>query len=273
MAVSAGSIAIDLDSEQPAPQKLGRAQEGGDAAAQASATSDDRQRAAARKVSFVSLAASLLAALVGFAVGISDAELALVGFGTESLLDALSSALVLWRFKKPKARLHKDEEAAARFQEARDLRRERNSSVGIGATFVASSAMLLCFATVKLVAWDPHDPTHIVEEEKGADWSLLISVPSAIGFGGLAYWKFKLARALDSQVLRKDALCSVLGSVLAGICVFAGLMEHVSGDPEQMVIVDAVASGVIAMILLVEGSRTLWHNLGTGWAEEHQQLA
>ncbi|CAJ1439802.1 unnamed protein product [Effrenium voratum] len=60
----------------------------------------------------------------------------------EATLDGISSALVMWRFKTGKKRNFTDAEAAALAKEARDARRERNSSVGIGATFVASSCML-----------------------------------------------------------------------------------------------------------------------------------
>merc|ERR1719277_1255728 len=203
-----------------------------------------------------------------------DKELALVGFGMEALLDALSSALVLWRFKKPKARQHKDEEAALRFQSARDLRRERNSSIGIGATFVMSSALLLLSAAVKLVAFDGADAAQAEAEIDGANWSLILSLPFAVIFGGLAYCKFQLAGALRSQVLRKDALCSLLGAALAGICACAGLAEEaLSENAERMAAVDAVASAAIALILMAEGGRTLWHNLGSAWEKEHQQMA
>lgn len=235
---------------------------------------DLRDRTSAIMVSFLSLVASFLAAVLGLGIGICDKELALVGFGMEGLLDALSSVLVLWRFKRPKARQHADEEAALRFKAARDLRRERNSSVGIGATFVASSALLLLSAALKLAAFDGADLVQAEGERDGANWSLILSMPFAMIFGGLAYCKFQLAGALRSQVLRKDALCSLLGAALAGICAAAGLAEEVFVEnPESMAAVDVAASGAIALILMAEGGRTLWHNLGSGWEKEHQQMA
>lgn len=249
---------------------------GGDAFAEAAANAQEdeaRHTEHARLVSVLSLVASFLAAVLGLGIGYAEATLSLVGFGLEASLDGLSSALVLWRFKKPKQRQHRDDEAAAAFKVRRDAKRERNSSIGIGATFVASAALLLALAAYKLVSWDPHDLQHVVEEKDGANYSVLLSVPSAVVFGALALAKFRLARVLGSQVLEKDALCSVLGAGLALICSVAGIIEEFSGDPDKMVMVDSVASAFIAVILLAEGSRTLWHNLGTGWQEEHRTLA
>lgn len=227
----------------------------------------------AKMVSFFSLAASVIVAWFGIFIGVRDETLSLIGFGLEATLDGISSALVLWRFKTPKRRDHQDKEAADRFKAARDLKRERNSGVGIGATFVASSALLLSMSAYKFLSWDPKDTAHMMEEHEGANWGVFLSLPSAVVFGALAVAKFRLAKTLGSAVLQKDALCSVLGAVLALICAVAGIAEEASGDPDKMVVVDSTASAVIAMILLIEGSRTLWHNLGTGWQEEHHPMA
>jgi len=224
----------------------------------------------ARKVSLASVVASLVAASFGLGIGYQSETLSLVGFGLEALLDGFSSALVLWRFKKPKVRMHEDEDAAARWKEARDIRRERNSGIGIGVTFVSSSGLLFCSAAYKLIAWDPRDPSH---QGQDFNYAILLSLASAAVFGILAQRKFRLANALNSQVLRKDALCSVLGAILAFICAMAGFVEEASGNPESMMVVDCAASSLIAFILLVEGGRTLCHNLGSGWAEDHQQMA
>jgi hypothetical protein len=226
-----------------------------------------------RLVSYASLAASCVAAFLGIGFGIRDETISLVGFGLEATLDGISSALVIWRFKTPKGREHANAEAAANFKAVRDAKRERNSGIGIGATFVFSSALLLCSAAYKALSWDAERPEHKLGEQEGANISVLLSVPSAVIFGALALAKFRLAAQLDSEVLRKDALCSVLGAVLALIVTVAGLAEEAAGgDPQTMAQVDASASAVIALILLVEGSRTLWHNLGSGWQTEHHQM-
>eukprot|EP00931_Biecheleriopsis_adriatica_P063390 TRINITY_DN38380_c0_g1_i1.p1 TRINITY_DN38380_c0_g1~~TRINITY_DN38380_c0_g1_i1.p1 ORF type:complete len:193 (-),score=49.33 TRINITY_DN38380_c0_g1_i1:47-625(-) len=190
----------------------------------------------------------------------------------EATLDGISSALVLWRFKRGKQREFADSQAAAQAKEARDARRERNSSIGIGWTFVASAVLLFCSAAWKVLDWDPTTPEHIIQEHDGAVYTAALAWPSSVIFGSLAVWKFRLSRSLNSQVLRKDALCSVLGAVLALICAAAALVEQLAeSNPKAIAGVDATASSSIAFILLVEGVRTLKHNL-MDWQTEHREL-
>mmetsp|Transcript_57279 Transcript_57279/g.147314 ORF Transcript_57279/g.147314 Transcript_57279/m.147314 type:complete len:303 (-) Transcript_57279:245-1153(-) len=235
--------------------------------------SDAEDIHAARCISIASLVASIVVALLAFSIGISQEVVSLIGYGMESSLDGISSALVLWRFKKGKQREHEDQEAAARAQAERDARRERNSGVGIGITFVASAVLLFFMALFKLFLWDAADPVHEQEERSGAMASILLSLPSGIVFAVLAFKKFSLAKALGSQVLRKDALCSLLGAGLAVIAGTAAIIEELSGSDRGMAEVDAIASWIIALILGVEGVRTLKDNLGDTWAEAHRPMA
>lgn len=214
----------------------------------------------ARWISIISLVASLVAASLGFGIGYTEESLSLIGFGLESMLDGVSSAFVLWRFKRPKVRQHEDPQAAERFHAARGARRERHSGLGIGVIFIASSVLLLASATYKLVAWDPNEASHLKEEEEGANISVLLSLPAALVFGVLAVVKFSLGRRLSSQVLLKDAFCSLLGAGLALICGIAGIIEEHTDSPENVALVDVVAGATIALILGVEGCRTLRHN-------------
>jgi len=227
----------------------------------------------ARKVSMLSIFISLVLAILGFSIGLSENVLSVLGFGMEATLDGISSALVMWRFKTPKQRQFRDAEAAAIAKEARDARRERNSAVGIGATFVVS-AVVLCLSSVwKLFGWDPSTPEHMQEEHSGAIYTSLLAWPSAVRFSLLAVWKFRLSKQLGSEVLRKDALCSVLGAFLALICAIAALLEEVvDGNAKAMAVVDSTASFGIAMILLFEGVKTLKHNL-LDWKTQHQELS
>jgi divalent metal cation (Fe/Co/Zn/Cd) transporter len=237
---------------------------GGDASPQSNGANSEAEREMRRVrqtklVSYVSLVASVIVGSAGLGLGIANSTLSLVGLGLEAALDGLSSALVIWRFKTGKPRQHEDEEVAARFKARRDAKRERNSGFGIGGTFIALSFILMCSAGYKLAAWAPGSSAH--HQVQGANWTVILSLPSALIFGTLAVAKFRLAFKLQSQVLEKDALCSLLGAALALICSVAGLLEGAVEDPANIAAVDAVAGAIIALILLVEGSRTLHHNL------------
>eukprot|EP00913_Durusdinium_trenchii_P030044 g28154.t1 len=87
----------------------------------------------------------------------------------------------------------------------------------------------------KLFGWDPATPEHVQEERSGALYTSLLAWPSAVIFGLLAVWKFRLSKQLGSEVLRKDALCSVLGALLALICALAAVLEEVvDGNPKAV---------------------------------------
>eukprot|EP00435_Cladocopium_sp_Y103_P066183 s1508_g28.t1 len=168
----------------PLPNRLGKEDPGLEVDDELKAENNEPSDAdlvlSARKVSMLSIFISLVLAILGFSIGLSENVLSVLGFGMESTLDGISSALVMWRFKTPKQRQFRDAEAAAIAKEARDARRERNSAVGIGATFVVS-AVVLCGSSVwKLFGWDPSTPEHMQEEHSGAIYTSLLAWPSAV---------------------------------------------------------------------------------------------
>lgn len=237
----------------------------------------DRQRdliLRARCISIFSLAASTVVAFLGISLGLAEETISLIGFGCEALLDAISSALVVWRFKTPKRKQFQDQAEAEAAQQRRNAVRERNSAIGIGCIFCFSAVMLLLSAVSKITSWDPTTEEHIEEERQAVFYASLLAWPSAFIFGGLAIVKFKLGQQLKSQVLEKDALCSVLGAIMAFVCAIAAIIEQVSsGSPEEVVWVDAAAGSTIALILFIEGARTLWHNRAGGdWASDHRSM-
>jgi len=216
-----------------------------------------------------SLIASLLVATLAIALGVSEGALSLVGFGGELLLDGISSVFVLWRFKHPKKRQPAETCMELSKRLARDARRERNGSLGIGVTFILLACFLFMSAVWKFFWWDENDQR---EERTAAIYSSVLVWSSATFFGGLAVMKFRLAEALQSQVLQKDALCSGLGAFLG---VIVGLTDVVAlgaqNDPESLAVVDPIAGIIIAVILFAEGCRTLWHNRHGGTHEEEPQ--
>mmetsp|Transcript_6355 Transcript_6355/g.10758 ORF Transcript_6355/g.10758 Transcript_6355/m.10758 type:complete len:367 (+) Transcript_6355:64-1164(+) len=257
------------------PLPVVRASDACPGAASKEAAVEQDQIDRARCVSKFSVAASVIVALLGLSLGFAEQALTLVGFGGESLLDAVSSALVLWRFKRPKKRSYLDADAEMQGKLDRDERRERNSSMGIAFLFVLYSVMLLTSSACKWWFWDPETAEHSQEERAAALYGSLLAWPCAVIFGSLAVVKWKLARTLDSKVLEKDALCSLLGAVLAFICAIAALVEEaLEGDAEgleKIMLVDVSFSAAIACILLFEGAHTLYKLVPT--SEEHRPLA
>ncbi|CAD7945271.1 unnamed protein product [Amoebophrya sp. A120] len=208
-------------------------------------------------------------ALLSLIVGISDDSVALIGLAVEFSLDAITSFLVLWRFKRGKQRNFTSQYAEADFQAQRDRLREKNSGIGIGIVFLTSALFLFCMAIWKLASWDNRG-THGDANRSTSFYSEAIAWPCAIVFSVLAAVKRQLALDLGSSVLYEDALSSFLGAVLSGVVIVAGFLErlHVPGAWRA----DAIAGFFIAAALGYEGQRALRANLDGSGDEQHQMM-
>lgn len=255
------TIAVDEDvvvEFQPRPDVIG-AQEAG--TTPGDKASDLKQEVyLAQVVSVASIIVSLIVGVSGILVGIAGGALAVIGLAGETLLDAVSSLMVLWRFKKGKRRHYESEEDALRRIEARNLERERKFTLVIGICFVVFAVMLLPLAMYHF----HHQWVSEAEEEKAASNSFFVSWPAFIIFAAFAQVKFNLAKKLDSKTLRQDAICTVFGAVLALISGLASSAENLlageSEDAAAFEYVDPIASALIAVLILCEGSRTVFEN-------------
>lgn len=222
----------------------------------------------AKAVSWTSIALSVVIGVAGLAVGLEDGALAIAGLGGETLLDAISSIMVLWRFKKGKARTFQDEQEAEERKAARDALRERHSALGIGGGFVAFAALLLALAATHVHLLFFLDAAVEEKELKGVNMTLFIAWPSFVLFVVLALLKWRLARQLDSLVLRQDALCTAFGAFLAVVTAIAATIEEVLDEKAEgnlaFGLIDPLVSGFIAVLMMAEGVRTLRHNWRPG---------
>mmetsp|Transcript_40645 Transcript_40645/g.88521 ORF Transcript_40645/g.88521 Transcript_40645/m.88521 type:complete len:345 (+) Transcript_40645:1291-2325(+) len=213
----------------------------------------DEEAAKVYKVKVVSWLSLVLCSILGgiaFVVGVMDDQVALVGLAVEIWLDGMSSALVLWRYKKGKRRDGTATELQ-RFKAERNLRRERNASWAMGVVFVFSAIILAIKACVKLLTFRASG-SRLKTEHGGASVGALISWPCFFVFGGLACVKLALSKQLDSDTLKADALCSLLASLLAFV---VGVSESLA--TRNGWVADPVAALLVAGILLVEGAKQL----------------
>lgn len=252
----------------PWPEVIGAAEQAHDGGKQEQppAPDDDmRHIQQAKMVSWMSLVVSLLVGVVGLSTGLRDGALAILGLGGETLLDAVSSAMVLWRFKTAKPRHFQDAEEAARRKARRDELRERRSSLGIGWAFVCFAIFLLLLAAQHVVVAGTEKPEDVALEEEGANIAAILSWPCIVLFGAMAWFKHHLAAQLQSEVLKQDAVCSAFGAVLALITGVAGVLEEIftrsGSDSLAFGLVDPVASSCIAILILREGVHTIRNNL------------
>lgn len=140
-----------------------------------------------------------------------DSSLILV-YGLENMVDFLSSAIVLWRFFLPAS-----SDAA---EEARLLSREKRASIGI--------SFVLAVLGLGTIFTSSEDFAAGKEELENLNALYYISFFSIVVFGTLAIFKFHYARKLKSSSLKKDAVCSALGTILATSLFFNTILALAS---------------------------------------------
>lgn len=251
----APSVQLEFDSS---PAKASTACK--DDVSSASLVVDKEAEARAKIVSVISIIVSIIVGIFGIIVGLGGGALAVIGLAGETLLDAISSGMVLWRYKKAKVRQDENEEAALQRLETRAVERERRFTLYIGIMFIAFAVVLLLTSLVHL----NHQWTKEEAEERAANYTFAVSWPALVVFTVLAVVKFRLAEQLQSKTLRQDAICTVFGGVLALITGIASTCENLlsneDDDNDAFGIVDPLASVVISLLILGEGIRTVYHN-------------
>lgn len=189
-------------------------------------------------VSLVSLVITVLALVLGLVVTFASSSSATLGFALENAVDTFSSALVLWRFWG----------GGASVPEATLELREKRASVGIAASFV----LLGCVVGGVAIQ---HLTTHDELKEVGTLYAL--AVPSMLIFFVLGSLKLRIGRATDSASMKKDAACSLCGSLLSlGVILGAALSQN----DDRLWFFDALVALVIAAALFAYGLLVLVKN-------------
>jgi len=182
----------------------------------------------ARRLSVISVIEGAAVAVLGLTLGVQSGSLSLVGFGLDSAIDSFASIILVWRFSIETDSAH------------RGARAEQLAERLIGIVLAVSATGLIVGAAHSLL-------THGEAESNLAEVVLLAA--SILFLPPLAIAKRRVADRLDSNALRKDALLTTAGAVLAAIALAAGQFAPSLG----LWWADAVASIVIAVFLAREG--------------------
>ena len=177
--------------------------------------------------------ASLLTSFLFWSIALLDAAR---GNGTptvlavclESLLDCLSTALVLYRFAS----------SDALTLTPRNQLLERRTSVFCSLTMMALAAILTTFAVVELYAGVVDGPRELTVE-------VILSLPSSFAYLVVGMLQLQMASVLVLRSLRQDAMMSILGAVVSLGTLFAALVNilvRVEDDEEERIAALAAAS-------------------------------
>jgi len=238
MDASPKNVVESLDVEQGVPEKKKiQSTERPDEDDEVAMLGDSNQEfwiRSARRVSYASIAFTLVGGVTGIILSFLTDSVSLLGYGLESFVDVWSSVLVLWRFWST--------DANSSHKQTIFNQREQRASFGIAVTFI----LIGLFVAVQAII-------HIAnrEREENAEALLAISTISAVFLAALAAIKFRISRELNSPSLYKDGMSSVAVSLLS----FGILLSTVVYDLEPDVWwLDYAVALLISVFLIVYGS-------------------
>ena len=176
----------------------------------------------ALRLQYTTISWNLIEAALTIGIGISATSLALIGFGTDSLIEVFTSLVVVWHLRP-----HSDADLGARTSHALKL---------IAGAFLVLAVGLSAVSISDLV-------TGRRPEETAAGIAMMVIV--AIVMFTLAFLKRGVAERLESAPLRAEATMSMLDGFLA-LATLTGLALHATvgwwwADPAAALVVAVAA--------------------------------
>ncbi|TNM94260.1 transmembrane protein 163 [Takifugu rubripes] len=182
-------------------------------------------------VSWVSIAVTIILAIVAFTVSVMRHSASAFGFAFDATLDVLSSVIVLWRYGN----------AAA----VHSAHREYIACAILGVIFILSSMCILGKAIHDLA-------TKLLPEVDGFLFS--VSIVSGLICIILAVIKFMLGKVLTSRALITDGFNSLVGGVMGfSILISAEVFKQ---EPKVWYL-DGTIGVLIGLIILAYGVKLL----------------
>jgi divalent metal cation (Fe/Co/Zn/Cd) transporter len=160
------------------------------------------------------------------------ANLALIGFGVNALIDSSVSVLLIRRFGHEEAGRHERAERG----EARALHVAGGAFIAIAAYLIVQSVRALANA---------HHPGNSL-------FGLVVALASIVVLPILGLAKYRVADVLGSRALRADSMLTFFGAALAAVACIATVLASVAG----WWWCDDVGALLIAALLLSEARRS-----------------
>ncbi len=186
------------------------------------------------QLSWFTICYNIIEGLVSVYFGLEKDSIALAGFGADSFIEVASAIVVLWRFK-----------GEAGFSTPLALANERTATRIIGWLFVLLAAGTIAGSALKLFQHGSPDTTIP---------GVIISLLSLSFMFYLWSAKKKVARALDSATVAKDADCSLACIKLSFVLLAGSALYSLS---PLFWWVDSAAALAIAFMIGQEGVETI----------------
>lgn len=187
--------------------------------------SGDRPRLQRRalRLEYATIAWNVGEAFLTIGLGIAAGSLALIGFGTDSVIEVFASSVVVWHVRPG--------------HEVDDPRRTRLALRLVGAAFLALSLVLAVVSVRDLVTG---------RRAGGSSWGIAYLSMTALVMFGLAIAKRRAARELGSAPLASEASLTFLDGILSTLTLAGLTLNAVAGvwwaDPAAALVVAIAAA-------------------------------
>jgi divalent metal cation (Fe/Co/Zn/Cd) transporter len=186
----------------------------------------------ALRVSWVCVVWSVASGAASLAVGLAAGSLSLGGLGASVLVDVISSAVLIWRFRRQRG--------AGEFPEAAERRAQVVAALGL-----LVIAFSLAVTGIQHLAVQAHPSTPAV--------GLVLAAANLVVLPLLARWKYAVADEVGSTALRTDAHITMVGTATSALTLLGLGLDRGFGWWWA----DAVAALLIGIVAFDQGRRSL----------------
>lgn len=139
----------------------------------------------ALKLSYFTVGYNIIECILSIIAGIIAGSTALLGFGSDSLVESLSATIMIWRFRK---------HGVLSIEEEDEI--EKKATFLVGITFFIFGIYVLLESIRKLIVADKPEPSLL---------GIMIAIASIIVMPILFYAKYKTGKSLGSKSLVADS--------------------------------------------------------------------
>jgi divalent metal cation (Fe/Co/Zn/Cd) transporter len=188
----------------------------------------------ALNLSYFTVGYNIIEFIISFIAGILAGSSALIGYGSDSLVESLSGIIMIWRFHK------KDT-----LSEQTEKNIEKKATHLIGITFFIFGGYVLYESLKKIIIQEKPDPSPL---------GILIAIASIIVMPNLFYMKYQTGKQLNSKSLLADSK-QTLACLFMSISLLIGLgLNYLYGFWQA----DPLVGLIIVIFLFREGYETLF---------------
>ena len=196
----------------------------------------DNLHSKALKLSYFTVGYNIIECIISLFAGFLAGSTALLGFGSDSLVESLSGTIMIWRFRKHGI-LSKYEEDEI----------EKKATFYVGIIFFIFGAYILYESIRKLLIVDKPEPSFI---------GILIAIASIIVMPILFYSKYKTGKSLGSKSLVADSK-QTLACLFMSVSLLIGLgLNYWIGFWQA----DSIVGLIIVAFLFKEGYEIIFED-------------